>query len=245
MTRWPEMTRSIGLGAVRPEYGGAVPLARQQGEFDVETVLLEGGAPPRDRPADPVLHGIEVQVEFFGRLFVARPAAKEDPQRLAQAGIAVGVRRQFAKYVGHPYPGRADVAAEQRSGRQSWVRRRDDGRRLRPTSHRNAARRLCLAMRPAKSVDAGRNRADRDVRRICSRPGELAHRLDAVRRRTVGEPPPSGGFVGGREQWVRADVGGLAELTKEALQPSELVTGSTLVRVPDHDGEVVPQQRIA
>jgi hypothetical protein len=52
-------------------------------------------------------------------------------------------------------------------------------------------------------------------------------------------------LVRGRKQGVRAHVGGLAKLTKEALQPGEFVTAGALVRIPHHDREVVPPQRIA
>src|SRR5258705_1048479 len=88
------MTASTGLRAVRLEHSGAVPLAGQQGELDVETVVLDRAAPPGDRPADPVFHGVEVQVNLFGSLFVARPAAKEDPVRLSHAGRSFLVPHQ-------------------------------------------------------------------------------------------------------------------------------------------------------
>ena len=48
-----------------------------------------------------------------------------------------------------------------------------------------------------------------------------------------------------RKQGVRADVGGLAKLTEEPLQPREFVTRRVLVGVPHHDSKMVPPQGIA
>jgi hypothetical protein len=47
------------------------------------------------------------------------------------------------------------------------------------------------------------------------------------------------------QERVRADVSGLAQLTKKALQPREFVSPGAHVRIPHRHGEVVPPQRIA
>ena len=101
-------------------------------------------------------------------------------------------------------------------------------------------------MGPAESIDAGVHVADRHTRRVGAIRGELTDDFDTVLRRgTVRKPTPSRGLIGGREQRVRPDFGGLAQFAEETLKPGEFVTRGVLVGVPQHDGKVVPPQRIA
>ena len=69
-------------------------------------------APPGDRPANPVLHGAGAAGPALRRLFVAHPQRRR-PAASRAGGVVLGVSRQL-KHVGHPDPGRGEVAAEQR-----------------------------------------------------------------------------------------------------------------------------------
>src|ERR1700739_2456330 len=122
------MTAAMALWHIRLEDGLPVPLAGREGDLDVEPILFDVAAAPRDCATNPVPHGVEVQVEFFGREFVARTAAQEDPQRLAHAAVVLVVRREIPEHTYHPMARLDDVAAEQRSRRQPRIGCRNHGR---------------------------------------------------------------------------------------------------------------------
>ena len=83
----------------------AVPLAKDQSQFDVEPVCAQLAAAPCHRTTHAILHRVEMQVEFFGRQLVTGTAS----------GSADEVRAAHARY----FAGReADILALWDSPRQ-------------------------------------------------------------------------------------------------------------------------------
>jgi hypothetical protein len=54
-----------------PQHCGAEPLAQDQRNFDVETVIADRAAATFQRPVHAVLHRVGVQMKFLGRCLVA------------------------------------------------------------------------------------------------------------------------------------------------------------------------------
>lgn len=113
--------------AARLQDGRAEPLGRRQRHFNVEAVSGNRAATSDDCAIHPIFHAIEMQVQLLAGKFVAGAAAQEDPQRLAQASIVFVVGSEIPEHFGHPLPRVVDVTAEQRSRRQTGVRRGYNG----------------------------------------------------------------------------------------------------------------------
>ena len=75
----PTGVAPAGLWGARLQNRGAVPVTGEQREFDVEPVAADVAATPGDGAAHPILHRVEVQVEFLGGDLVAGAASPERP----------------------------------------------------------------------------------------------------------------------------------------------------------------------
>ena len=87
---WP------GLSGVAKD-GGAEPLAGQQGQLDMQAVVVDGMAEGLLGLADPVLDTVLVQDEPLGGGLEAAVLLQEDPQGVAQPGVLVVVIGQLTR----------------------------------------------------------------------------------------------------------------------------------------------------
>src|SRR6266702_589235 len=237
-------------GAAKPSWPGlfqvakdgrSEPLACQQGQFNVQAVLIDGTPDGLLGLADSVLDTVFVQDEPFGGGFEAAVLLQEDAEGVAEPGAVVVIVGERPERLDDPSPHELDRTRHERQ--RSDLAEAGDGLSRWTGRQRDRVRAQRLPMGAAEAGDARARGAEGEPDSgVC--PGIAgAHRPNGERvPGAEREPGPGAGLVLGKEDRPALALHPARHLASRVFQPRERAAVRFCLADPaDHPEVVLPE----